>query len=63
MAEILGEYGKDTAQPQAAPARSGGVKEAKSLSYSPPKGPIGIGDPKTPGLHGSNIGTCGTQHK
>lgn len=41
----------------------GGVTQAKPLPYSPPKGPSNIGDPKSPGLHGTNHGVCGTQGK
>lgn len=54
--DILGQYGRDTSQPQAARASSGGVTSAKPLSYSPPQGPSNINDPKTPGLHGDNHG-------
>lgn len=59
--DILSEYGKNVDKPQAAVARSGGVTQAKPLPYSPPKGPSNIGDPKGPGLHGTNHGVCGTQ--
>jgi hypothetical protein len=61
MRGILSEYGPDAHKPQVAPARSGGVTEAKTLPYSPPVGPSNIGDPKSPGLHGTNHGNCGTQ--
>jgi hypothetical protein len=62
--DILSEYGKDVYKPQAARATSGGVKSAKEIAnYKPPVGPKGISDPKSPGLHGSNEGTCGTQGK
>lgn len=54
--DILSEFGSDSAQPQKGRATSGGVKEAKPLSYSPPVGPKGINDPQTPGLHGANHG-------
>lgn len=43
--------------------RDGGKPEVKPLPYSPPKGPQGINDPKEPGIHGSNLGNSGTQHK
>lgn len=59
--DILSGFGRDVPHPQAPAARSGGVTEAKPLPYSPPQGPKGINDPQTPGLHGSNHGTCGTQ--
>ena len=58
--DILSEYGPDSHQPQAARARSGGVTDAKSLPYSPPCGPIGIGH-SGPGLGGENCGNAGTQ--
>ncbi len=57
--DILSEYGKDSSQPQAARATSGGVKEAKPISnYKPPQGPSNINDPKNPGLHGDYLGSC-----
>ena len=61
--DILSEYGKDSRSPQAARATSGGCTEAKPIPYSPPVGPSSINDPKTPGIHGSNHGTSGTQGK
>lgn len=60
MNAILDMYGKNTSQPQAAEVRSGGVKEAKPLAYSPPKGPKDQMS-QGPGLHGDNCGNCGTQ--
>ena len=55
--DILSEYGKDSSQPQAARATSGGVKEAKPISnYCPPQGPTNINDPKSPGIHGDSHG-------
>ena len=59
--DILSQYGNDVSKPQAPRATCGGVTEAKPLPYDPPVGPIGIGDPKSPGLHGTNHGTAGTQ--
>ena len=59
--DILNMYGSDTSQPQAARATSGGVTSAKELPYSPPVGPSNINDSKSPGLHGTNHGCCGTQ--
>lgn len=41
----------------------GGKIDPKPTSYSPPQGPKSINDPKTPGLHGTNHGNCGTQGK
>ncbi len=61
--DILGEFGPDSSQPQAARATSGGVTMAKPLPYSPPVGPSNINDSQTPGLHGDNCGSCGTQGK
>lgn len=61
--DILSEYGNDSSQPQAPRATSGGVTQAKPLPYSPPKGPSNINDPKSPGLHGTNHGQCGSQGK
>lgn len=59
--DILSEYGNDSAAPQAGRATSGGQQDAKPLPYSPPRGPSNINDPKSPGLHGTNHGNCGTQ--
>mgnify|MGYP001585616239 CR=1 FL=1 len=61
--DILSEYGRDSSSPQRPRATSGGVKEAKPLEYCPPVGPSNVGDPKSPGLHGTNHGNCGTQGK
>lgn len=63
MSDILNMYGPNSSQPQAAPASDGGRMEPKPLSYSPPVGPKSINDPKTPGIHGTNHGICGTQGK
>jgi hypothetical protein len=55
--DILSEYGKDSSQPQAARATTGGIKEAKPISnYCPPVGPSNINDSKTPGIHGDSHG-------
>ena len=48
---------------QSLPISSGGQIAPKPLDYSPPQGPKGISDPQSPGLHGHNHGTCGTQGK
>lgn len=56
--DILGEFGPDSSQPQA-PAAGSNVPTAKPIPYSPPVGPIQGGN--SPGLGGSNHGTCGTQ--
>lgn len=61
--DILSEYGKDSSQPEPGRARSGGITQAEPCSYSPPKGPSNINDPKSPGLHGTNHGNSGTQGK
>jgi hypothetical protein len=59
--DILGEYGKDSPNHQAARATTGGVKEAKPISnYCPPQGPSNINDPKGPGIHGSSHGMAST---
>lgn len=54
--DILSEYGKDSSQPQAPRATSGGVTEAKPLNYHAPCGPTNINDPKGPGIHGDSHG-------
>lgn len=41
--------------------KDGGKPDPKPIEYSPPKGPIGINDPKGPGIHGTNLGPSGTQ--
>lgn len=62
MAEILGDYGRDTPQPQAGRATCGGEMPVRDVNnYQPPVGPSNINDPKSPGLHGTNHGTSGTQ--
>lgn len=62
--DILSGFGPDTSHPQAPRARSGGETSARpTMNYKPPVGPSNINDPKSPGLHGSNHGTCGTQGK
>lgn len=61
--DILSEFGKDSSQPQAPRATSGGVMETKPLPYSPPVGPTNINDGRSPGLHGENHGNCGSQGK
>jgi hypothetical protein len=60
MRDILSEYGPDADKPQAPRAHSGGIMEAKKLPYSPPVGPIGLGN-NSPGLGGHNCGNCGSQ--
>lgn len=42
-------------------ASNGGVMPVKEIPYSAPVGPKGIGDPKSPGIHGENHGNNGTQ--
>lgn len=56
--DILGMYGRNSSQPQAAKNTNGGKLSPKPIRYSPPVGPKGISDPKAPGLHGSNHGNC-----
>jgi hypothetical protein len=62
MAEILSEYGRDSATPERPRATNGGQQSPKELSYSPPKGPTSQMN-QGPGLHGTNHGYCGTQGK
>ena len=61
MAEILKNYGPERATPKS-PSICGGVKAAKELPYSPPRGPKGQMH-SGPGLGGTNHGTAGTQGK
>lgn len=62
--DILSQYGHDSHQPQKGRAGSGGEETARDVhNYSPPKGPTSVTDPKSPGLHGTNHGHCGTQGK
>jgi hypothetical protein len=63
MSDILNQYGKDTSQPQAPRATNGGCCDVKSIPYDAPVGPKNIGDPKSPGLHGTNHGNCVCQGK
>lgn len=61
MSDILSEYGNDSSQPQQPRATNGGQCTPKPIPYSPPQGPSNINDGKSPGLHGTNHGNCGTQ--
>lgn len=61
--DILSEYGSDSPQPQKPRSGGGGHMPVKEIPYSPPVGPSNINDPKSPGLHGSNHGNCGSQGK
>ncbi len=56
--DILSGFGPNTSKSQASPAECGGVLpgEEGTIPYSQPVGPKGIGDAKTPGLHGTNHG-------
>lgn len=58
--DILSAYGPDKASNQQPRATNGGKVQPKPLSYSPPVGPKGQSH-NSPGLGGSNKGTCGTQ--
>ena len=60
--DILNEFGPDSPMDQKPRATSGGCTTAKELPYDPPKGPTGMMQ-KSPGLHGTNHGCCGTQGK
>jgi hypothetical protein len=62
MRDILGEYGPEADKPQEPRATCGGITEAKKLPYSPPVGPIGLGN-NSPGLGGANCGNAGSQGK
>jgi len=59
--DILGGFGPDSRMPQVPRATNGGIMPVKPINYSPPVGPTSINDPKSPGLHGTNHGVCGTQ--
>lgn len=61
--DILRDYGRDSSQPQRAPASNGGRLTPKDLDYKPPVGPKGIRDPQGPGLHGTNHGNAPGQGK
>jgi hypothetical protein len=61
MTDILSEYGPDSNTSQAARATNGGKCDPKPIPYSAPVGPSNINDSKSPGLHGTNHGNCGTQ--
>jgi hypothetical protein len=61
MAEILSEYGRDSATPERPRATNGGNCEPKPIPYSPPQGPMGQMR-QGPGLGGDNHG-CGTNGK
>lgn len=61
--DILGEFGPDSPSNQRPRATNGGQMEVKELPYSPPVGPSNINDAKSPGIHGTNHGNCGTQGK
>jgi hypothetical protein len=59
--DILGGYGPEHHSPQAARAKSGGVKKAGDVhAYQKPLGPTSINSPKSPGLHGS-VHSSGSQ--
>lgn len=57
--DILDMYNPSGSEGSRAP--NGGVMPVKDIPYSSPVGPKGIGDPKSPGLHGENHGNSGTQ--
>jgi hypothetical protein len=61
--DILSGFGPDSNTHQQPRAKSGGVKEAKSLPYDPPKGPTTFSH-EGPGLADHmNHNNCGTQGK
>jgi len=60
--DILSEYGRDSGVGNRPRATRGGVMEARDVrAYQPPQGPTNINDPQSPGLHGHNCGSGGTQ--
>lgn len=60
MADVLGPWsGKGRPESR---ATCGGECKPKELPYSPPVGPKGQME-KGVGLHGTNMGNCGTQGK
>lgn len=61
--DILGEFGPDSRSPQAARATNGGQVPVKEMPYCPPCGPSNINDPKSPGLHGTNLGNNPSHNK
>ena len=65
MREILGEYGSDMPESSKATgpsASNGGAQTPRDVhAYRPPVGPSNINDSKSPGIHGTNHGNCGTQ--
>ena len=53
--DILNEFGPNTPKTQAEACECGGVlpgEEVDVMGYKPPVGPMGINDPKNPGIHG-----------
>ena len=60
--DILNEFGNESNQPSYSPQVRGGVMSGKDvMRYLPPVGPKGIKDPQSPGIHGANSGTDGSQ--
>lgn len=60
--DILSEYGPDSASNQKPSASNGGQMPTRDVrNYCLPVGPSNINDSKSPGLHGTNHGNCGTQ--
>jgi len=58
--DTLAEYANNHSGSRAS---NGGQQQPKEIPYSPPTGPKSINDPKSPGIHGTNHGCCGTQGK
>lgn len=63
MKDILRMYGPDSPSDQRPVATNGGQCMPKDIPYSAPVGPKGIGDPKSPGIHGMNHGNSVMQGK
>lgn len=61
--DILRMYGPDSPSNQKPSATSGGCCMPSPIPYDPPVGPKGIGDAKSPGLHGMNHGNGVMQGK
>ncbi|MBZ5616237.1 MAG: hypothetical protein LAO23_19690 [Acidobacteriia bacterium] len=61
--EILGGFGPERSI-EGNRASGGGAQTPRDVhNYSPPVGPSNVNDSKSPGIHGTNHGCCGTQGK
>lgn len=57
---ILSEYGPERSIGRR-PTGLSRPGERDVNAYQPPRGPTNIGESKSPGLHGDNLGYCGYQ--